>query len=123
MDGEGSVVETVAPSAGSRRGRRMSTYAAEHARREFDDLPLGPVPSVTGPVRRGEEPAVPAVLRHDEGDVRIAGDRRVPERLVRDERIVLRGDDQGRHLDPVDHAQGRGAVIVVLGAGEAEVRR
>ena len=45
------------------------------------------------------------------------------ERRGRDERIVFGGDDQRRHADAIDDAHRAGAVVVVLGAREAEVRR
>ena len=64
--------------------------------------------------RRGADPQI---------DVRVAGDLRIVKRRRRHERIVLSGDDERRHADAIDHAHRAGAVIVVLGAAEAEVRR
>ena len=44
-------------------------------------------------------------------------------RARRNERIVLSGDDERRHLDAIDDPHRAGAVVVVRRAAEAEVRR
>src|SRR5262245_19196160 len=115
--------ESRMPNAECYRTSLATRSAARHADREFYNLTLRPVAIVAraGGVR--ERPAVAAVSRYDESDVRIGGNDGIAERLGRDEGVVLGGDDERRRLDAVDHAQGRRAMVIVLGAGEAEVRR
>jgi hypothetical protein len=56
-------------------------------------------------------------------DVRIGRDFRIQEWLPGHERVVFRRDDEGRHRNAVHDAHRTGAMVVVVGAREAEMRR
>src|SRR5262249_10286621 len=72
---------------------------------------------------RADEAAMAAVRADAQVDVRVAGDLWVVKRLRRDERIIFRRDNQRRNRDAIDDPHRAGAVVVVLGVAEAEVRR
>jgi hypothetical protein len=63
------------------------------------------------------------VCAKTDSDRFVAGDAGIPERVGGDERIVVGGDDERRHADPIDHAHGARAVVVVFGVPESEVGR
>ena len=62
------------------------------------------------------------VTGDEQRDVGVGRERRIPERIDRDERIILGGDDKGRDTDPMDDPQGTGAVVVVARIGESKRR-
>src|SRR4051812_4404510 len=88
---------------------------------ELDDLPLRPIPIVCS-CSGADEAAVSAVAAHPKGDGAVAGEFRVAERCRGDKRIVFGGDDQRGDPDPIHDTHRARLVIVVFGAGEAEVR-
>src|ERR1700681_4899921 len=92
------------------------------ARDEILDLVLSPVAIVLRG-RGANKPAVPAVLAGQHRDVRIVRDLGLAKSLRRNEWVVLGGDDQGRKPDAIDDAHRAGAMVIVLGVLEAEVRR
>src|SRR6185369_8919740 len=87
-----------------------------------DDAVLCPVPVVLGR-RRSDEPAMTAVRADVDVDARVARHLRVAERPWRNERIVFGGDNERRNADPFDDVHRARPMVVVVGAGEPEVRR
>src|SRR5580658_896557 len=55
----------------------------------------------------GEKSQMPAVLGCNQLQKRVGPDRRVLEHLKRNERVILRRDEQGWHADPVEEGFGR----------------
>src|SRR4051812_1704223 len=89
---------------------------------EPHDLVLGPV-AIIGCRLLRDEPAMAAVLAHDEIDMSISREPGIVERLRRDERIVLGSDDERRQGDAIDDSQRAGAMVVVAGVPESEIWR
>ena len=69
----------------------------------------------------GEEGAVATVSGFDEGNVGVGEDSGAGGGGDADERVVERVEDEGGDGDAVDDASGGGAVVVVVGRGEAGV--
>src|SRR5436309_3413582 len=66
---------------------------------------------------------MPAVFADLHNDIWIAGDLRIAKRPRRHERIVLGRDDERRDANPVDDAHRAGAMVVIPGVPEPEMRR
>src|SRR5467141_1955602 len=56
-------------------------------------------------------------------DMWVAGEPWIVERLRRHERIVFGRDDERRDADAIDDSHRAGAMVIILGVAEAEVRR
>src|SRR5206468_8322308 len=70
-----------------------------------------------------DERAVTAMLADRELNAWIAGQLRIAERPRGHERIVSGGDDERRDADAIDNPHRARAMVVIVGSGEAEVRR
>ena len=90
-------------------------------RHKRNHLLFGPVAVA---IRRavGDESAVAAMPCDPQRDVRVAGQARIVEGPGRHERVILGCDDEGGNANPVDDAHRAGAMVIVLGAVEAELR-
>jgi hypothetical protein len=69
-----------------------------------------------------DERAMPTVPRQDGRQPRVAAHHGVAEWIWWDERVVFGGDDERRHTNPIDHAHGAGAVVIVGRIPEAVMR-
>src|SRR5262249_3580314 len=88
---------------------------------EVHDLVLRPVPIVLAG-SRADEAAVPAARGNTEINLWMTSDFRVAEWLRRDERIILRRDNERRHGDAFDDPQRAGALVVIRRASKTEIR-
>src|SRR5262249_36152431 len=89
---------------------------------ELDDLVFRPIPIIVT-VGGANEATVPAVLAEAQVDARVPGHFGIAKWERRDERIVFSSDDERRHPNAFDDAHRAGAVVIILGVLEPEMRR
>src|SRR5215471_12861336 len=107
----------------SHQSRVTSNESEPRATRyELHDSVFSPV-AVVFTRRWTDESTMSAVRAHREGDVRVLRQPRIAKRRDGHERIVLGGDDERRHAEPIDHPHGARAMVIIVGAVETEMRR
>src|SRR5277367_3286435 len=71
----------------------------------------------------GEKGAMTTVLAFHQRNVGIHEDLLAGLSAQTDERVVQRMQDQGRYGDAVEHAGGCSAIVIVISANEARIKR